>query len=107
MIQITEKAVGQVKALLAKEKLDGYGLRLSVEGGGCSGLSYRLVFEKEPAEGDKVFEQNGLRVIVDTKSYLVLNGTTVDFSDGLNGTGFTFNNPNSTGSCGCGTSFSA
>ena len=107
MVQLTEKAAEQVKTLLAKEKLEGYGLRVSVAGGGCSGLSYRLVFEKEAHEGDRVFEFHGIKVLVDPKSYLFLNGTTVDFSDGLNGTGFTFKNPNASGTFGCGTSFSA
>jgi len=105
MIALTEKAAQEVKALMAKENLDGYGLRVSVAGGGCSGLSYRLVFEKEQGKGDRVFEQHGVKVIVDPKSYLYLNGTTLDYTDGLNGTGFTFNNPNATGTCGCGSSF--
>ena len=105
MIELTEKAAQEVKGLMAKESMEGYGLRVSVAGGGCSGLSYRLVFEKEPGKGDRVFEQHGVKVIVDPKSYLYLNGVTVDFTDGLNGTGFTFVNPNAKGSCGCGTSF--
>ena len=78
---------------------------VSVAGGGCSGLSYRLLFEKEAGKQDRFFEHHGVKVIVDAKSYLYLNGTTVDYSDGLNGTGFTFTNPNATGTCGCGTSF--
>ncbi len=105
MIALTEKAAQEVKALMAKENLDGYGLRVSVAGGGCSGLSYRLVFEKEQGNADRVFEQHGVRVIVDPKSSLYLNGTTLDYTDGLNGTGFTFSNPNATGTCGCGSSF--
>jgi iron-sulfur cluster assembly protein len=105
MIQVTEKAAEEVKGLLAKEKLEGYGLRVSVAGGGCSGLSYKLHFDKEAQQGDKVFEQHGVKIFVDPKSYLYLNGTTLDYSDGLNGTGFTFSNPNATGTCGCGTSF--
>lgn len=105
MIEMTEKAAAEVRDLMAKENLAGYGLRVSVAGGGCSGLSYRLVFEKEAQNGDKVFEQHGIKVIVDPKSYLYLNGTTLDYTDGLNGTGFTFTNPNAKGTCGCGTSF--
>src|SRR2546427_7087595 len=105
MIALTEKAAVEVKGLLAKENLDGYGLRVSVSGGGCSGMSYKLVFEKEVGQGDRVFEQHGVKVIVDPKSYLYLNGTTLDYTDGLNGTGFTFTNPNATGTCGCGSSF--
>jgi len=105
MILLTEKAAREVKELMTKESLEGYGLRVSVAGGGCSGLSYRLVFEKEAGQSDRVFEHHGVRVIVDSKSYLYLNGTTLDYSDGLNGTGFVFQNPNAQGTCGCGTSF--
>ena len=105
MIQLTEKAAKEVKDLMAKEQLVGYGLRVAVAGGGCSGMSYRLVFEKEAGKMDKVFEHHGVKLIVDPKSYLYLNGTTVDYADGLNGTGFTFENPNAKGTCGCGTSF--
>jgi len=105
MINVTEKAAQEVKGLMARENLEGYGLRVSVAGGGCSGLSYKLVFEKEAQKTDKVFEEHGVKVIVDAKSYLYLNGTTLDFTDGLNGSGFTFNNPNAKGTCGCGTSF--
>jgi iron-sulfur cluster assembly accessory protein len=107
MIHVTDKAAEQIKGILAKEKLDGHGLRVAVVGGGCSGMSYKLAFEKEPVQGDKVYEENGVRIFIDGKSYLVLNGTTLDFSDGLNGTGFSFTNPNAKSTCGCGTSFSA
>ena len=107
MIHVTDKAAEQIKSILQKEKLEGHGLRVAVVGGGCSGMSYKLAFEKEPVQGDKVYEENGVRIFVDGKSYLVLNGTTLDFSDGLNGTGFSFVNPNAKSTCGCGTSFSA
>jgi iron-sulfur cluster assembly protein len=107
MIHVTDKAAEQIKTILQKERLEDHGLRVAVVGGGCSGMSYKLAFEKEPVEGDKVYEENGVRIFVDTKSYLVLNGTTLDFSDGLNGTGFSFTNPNAKSTCGCGTSFSA
>ena len=107
MIHVTDKAADQIRTILTKEKLEDHGLRVAVVGGGCSGMSYKLAFEKEPVEGDKVYEENGVRIFVDTKSYLVLNGTTLDFSDGLNGTGFSFTNPNAKSTCGCGTSFSA
>ncbi len=107
MVHVTEKAAGQIKAILAKENLQDHGLRVAVVGGGCSGMSYRLHFDKVPAEGDKVFEEHGVRLFVDGKSLVFLNGTTLDYSDGLNGTGFTFTNPNAKSSCGCGSSFSA
>ena len=106
MIQLTESAVKQIKHFQSEEKADGGGLRVSVVGGGCSGLSYKLDFQKEPAPNDKVFEQDGVKVFVDPKSYLYVKGLTLDYSGGLNGTGFTFKNPNAAKSCGCGTSFS-
>lgn len=106
MIQLTESAVKQIKHFQAEEKSDGGGLRVSVVGGGCSGLSYKLDFQKEPAPNDKVFEQDGVKVFIDPKSFLYVKGLTLDYSGGLNGTGFTFKNPNASKSCGCGTSFS-
>ena len=81
-------------------------IRVGVKSGGCSGLSYDLKFDKQQQEGDKVFEDNGVRIIVDKKSFLYLIGTTLDYSGGLNGTGFVFNNPNANRTCGCGESFS-
>jgi len=107
MIQVTEKAAQQIKKIMEKEGLPDHGLRVAVVGGGCSGMSYKLHFEKESSQDDKVYEQNGVRIIIDKKSSIVLSGTTLDFSDGLNGTGFTFSNPNAKSTCGCGTSFSA
>lgn len=90
---------------------DGYNpstdyIRVGVKSGGCSGLSYDLKFDKEQVEGDKVFEDNGVKIIVDKKSFLYLIGTTLEYSGGLNGTGFVFNNPNANRTCGCGESFS-
>jgi len=107
MIHVTEKAAQEIKALMAKEKLEDHALRVAAIGGGCSGMSYKLNFDKEVGEGDKVYEENGVKVVVDKKSLVVLNGTTLDFTDGLSGTGFVFVNPNATSTCGCGTSFSA
>ena len=107
MIQVTEKAAEQIKKIMDKEGLRDHGLRVAVIGGGCSGMSYKLQFDKESTQDDKVYEQGGVRIIVDKKSSIFLNGTTLDFSDGLNGTGFTFSNPNAKSTCGCGTSFSA
>ncbi len=82
-----------------------YFLRVSVVGGGCSGLSYKLDFDNEEKPMDQVFEDNGLKVVTDLKSFLYLVNTTLDFSDGLNGKGFYFSNPNASRSCGCGESF--
>lgn len=87
------------------DPLTGF-VRVGVEGGGCSGLTYQLKFDTELKENDKVFEDKGLKLIVDKKSFLYLVGTELDFSDGLNGKGFQFHNPNASRTCGCGESFS-
>ena len=84
----------------------GYFIRVGVQGGGCSGLMYQLTFDNEEKNDDKAFENNGIKVVVDKKSYLYLVGTTLDFSGGLNGKGFIFTNPNANRTCGCGESFS-
>ena len=112
-IDITEKAVNEIKRIMAKEAdsdptaASSY-LRVMVVGGGCSGMSYKLGFDNKPqAATDKSFAKDGVTVVVDAKSYLFLKGTILDFSDGLNGTGFVFNNPNAKRTCGCGSSFSA
>ena len=90
---------------MEEEKKPNAGLRVAVVGGGCSGLSYKLDFQDAPQPNDKVFEQDGVKIFVDPKSFLYVKGLTLDYSGGLNGTGFTFKNPNATKSCGCGTSF--
>lgn len=82
-----------------------YFLRVSVAGGGCSGLSYKLDFDNQEKANDHFFEDKGVRIALDMKSFLYLSGTELDFSDGLNGKGFIFNNPNATRTCGCGESF--
>lgn len=105
-IGLTEKAAGQVRKLKAENNIpDHHGLRLSVKGGGCSGLSYVLGFDEKPTEKDSVFECSGVTVFVDAKSLFYLSGTVLDFSDGLNGKGFVFNNPQAARTCGCGSSF--
>ena len=104
---LTDQAVQQVKKLLARDKLEGHGLRISITDGGCSGLSYKLDFEKEQKASDQVLEFDGVRVYMDTNSVPYLKGTVIDFVSGLYGGGFKFSNPNATGTCGCGTSFSA
>lgn len=107
MITVTSKAVAEIKKLMENESPgENMGLRVGVKGGGCSGLSYYLNFEKEPREGDKIIETEGVRVFLDPKSALYLKGTQLDFSDGLNGKGFNFINPNAQRTCGCGSSFS-
>jgi iron-sulfur cluster assembly protein len=104
---LTEAAVKQVKQLMDAQKLEQVYLRMGVKGGGCSGLSYSLEFDNEIGPHDKKFDIDGIQVVCDKKSYLYLNGTTLDYvMQGLTG-GFTFVNPNAKSSCGCGTSFSA
>ena len=107
MITITERAAAKVVEMAAEEKL-ALVLRMKVQGGGCAGFSYDLAFEdKEPEEMDEVFESNGIKLVVDPMSLQYLDNTDVDYvTDGLLGEGFKFNNPNSKGSCGCGSSFS-
>jgi iron-sulfur cluster assembly protein len=105
-IEITDRAVDEIKRLRDKEGVDAGGLRVGVKGGGCSGLSYNLGFESETRKGDKVFEREAVKLYCDLKSYIYLNNTVLDFDDGLMGKGFVFMNPNAKKSCGCGDSFS-
>ena len=108
MITLTPTAVEEVKRLLGAEQKPNLGLRLGVKGGGCSGFSYFMGLEEaEPKQYDTVFEQEGVKVLVDAKSHLYLDGTTIDFKNGMMGGGFEFNNPLAKKSCGCGHSFSA
>ena len=108
MIKVSETAKKKVVELMTD---DGFNattdyVRVGVKSGGCSGLSYDLKFDNAQQDGDKVFEDNGVKIIVDKKSFLYLIGTTLEYSGGLNGTGFVFNNPNANRTCGCGESFS-
>jgi iron-sulfur cluster assembly accessory protein len=105
MINMTPAAATEVKRLLAKENKPELGLRIGVRSGGCSGLSYMLGFDTHQ-EGDNIQEIEGIKLYVDAKSAPSLNGTQLDYADGLQGKGFTFSNPNATRSCGCGESFS-
>ena len=108
MITLTAPAAQEVKRLMEQEKKPNLGLRLGVKGGGCSGFSYVLALEEAtPKQYDTVFEQDGVKVIIDAKSHLYLDGTTIDFKSALTGGGFEFQNPMAKKSCGCGTSFSA
>lgn len=107
MIHISDKAMNKVYQLRKDASLDDtYFLRVSVVGGGCSGLSYKLDFDNEPQPNDQVFEEKGVKLVTDLKSFLYLCDTTLEFSDGLNGKGFHFVNPNASRTCGCGDSFS-
>lgn len=105
-IYISDKAKEKVEGLIREAGLDDtYFLRVSVVGGGCSGLSYKLDFDNEQKPMDQVFEDKGIKIVCDLKSFLYLVNTELDFSDGLNGKGFNFVNPNASRSCGCGESF--
>jgi iron-sulfur cluster assembly protein len=107
MVSVTDKAKEKVESLMQEAGLDqSYFLRVSVQGGGCSGLTYKLDFDNEEKTGDQFFEDKGVRMALDMKSFLYLAGTELDFTDGLNGKGFNFNNPNASRTCGCGESFS-
>ena len=108
LINVTESAAGRIHDLLEKDgKLATHGLRMKVIGGGCSGLRYELAFDDQIAEADTEVAANGVRVIVDDKSALYLVGTTLDFVDSLQETGFKMENPNAASTCGCGESFGA
>jgi iron-sulfur cluster assembly protein len=108
MIYVSDKAREKVKHLMQEAATTGekeFFVRVSVVGGGCSGLSYKLDFDSEKKPMDQEFEDNGVKVVTDLKSFLYLVNTTLEFSDGLNGKGFYFSNPNATRTCGCGESF--
>jgi iron-sulfur cluster assembly protein len=105
-IKITEKAAKEVKKIMEENKVpDNYGLRVGVKGGGCSGLTYSLGFDASAREGDTTIDSNGVKLFIDGKSLFYLTGTLLDYTDGLNGKGFIFNNPNAVKTCGCGESF--
>ncbi|AVR44988.1 iron-sulfur cluster assembly accessory protein [Christiangramia fulva] len=108
MIRVSEEAKKKISALMTEEGFSPTAdyVRVGVKSGGCSGLSYELKFDKSQAEGDKVFEDNEVKIVVDKRSVLYLAGTILEYSGGLNGKGFVFNNPNAQRTCGCGESFS-
>lgn len=107
MITVTENAKNHALELIKAENrpFDTF-IRVGVEGGGCSGLSYKLEFDNQMKEGDQQFEDKGIKIVVDRKSFLYLVGTELEYTGGLNGKGFVFNNPNANRTCGCGESFS-
>ncbi|MCT7905106.1 Iron-sulfur cluster insertion protein erpA [Candidatus Ornithobacterium hominis] len=107
MIKVSDSARKKIKELLAEENktFEDSFVRVGVTSGGCSGLSYNLIFDSQQKENDKLFEDNQVKILVDKKSFLYLVGTTLEYSGGLNGRGFVFNNPNASRTCGCGESF--
>ncbi len=109
MIHLSEKAAAKIRELLVSEgvPLETGGLRVGVQGGGCSGMTYAMRLETQERPRDKVFEEHGVRLFVDPKSYLYLNNTTLDYQEDLMRQGFVFQNPQATRSCGCGSSFTA
>ena len=108
MITVTSQAAAKIKDIKTAQAApeDDRACAFASSGGGCSGFQYQLVFDT-PQAGDQVFESDGVKVVVDPKSFLYLNGTEIDYVDGLNGAGFTMKNPNAKGGCGCGSSFTA
>ena len=104
-VQITERAVGKVKEIMASQQPAPAGLRIAVVGGGCSGFSYSMAFENQPNMLDKTYEYNGLKLFIDQASLLYLDGAEVDFVETLEGSGFKFNTPQVKSTCGCGSSF--
>lgn len=106
MIRLTPIAIAKVKEILA-ERQEEAGLRIAVIGGGCSGFQYQMTLERDSSEGDKVLDMDGLKVFVDSRSLLYLNGAEVDYVEGENGSGFKFDNPNARNACGCGETFEA
>lgn len=107
MIKVSEEAKEEVLRLMSEDKIPQNAvIRVGVEGGGCSGLTYQMDFETESKEDDKIFEDQGIKIAVSKKSFLYLAGTVLEYSGGLNGKGFAFNNPNASRTCGCGESFS-
>jgi iron-sulfur cluster assembly accessory protein len=105
MVQLTPQAVSKVKELLAAEQKEGFGLRVAIQGGGCSGFQYGLTFENTQRPTDEVIEVEGLKVYIDAMSQMYLQGVRIDYLETLQGAGFKIDNPNSTGTCGCGSSF--
>ena len=106
MIKVSESAKAQAQKLMQEQNLSNAFIRVGVKGGGCSGLTYIMDFDTELKDEDKVFEDNGIKIVVDKKSFLYLVGTKLNYSGGLNGKGFEFINPNANRTCGCGESFS-
>lgn len=108
-IELTETAAREIKTIIQQQELspEKVRLRVGVKGGGCSGFSYLLDLTEQERDNDETFDQFGIKVVCDPKSYLYLNGTKIDFKDEIMGRGFVFQNPNATSSCGCGSSFSA
>ncbi len=106
VVTVTPRAAQEIRKIKVENQIpETHALRLGVKGGGCSGMTYVLAFDESPKERDTIYQLEGLTIYIDPKSQFYLSGTTLDFSDGLNGRGFVFNNPNASRTCGCGHSF--
>ncbi|HID38885.1 MAG TPA: iron-sulfur cluster insertion protein ErpA, partial [Calditrichaeota bacterium] len=105
MIQLSERAIDKIKSIIVNESKEGFNLRVGVKGGGCSGFTYVMYFDDKKQDADQLFSFKGINLVVDSKSLVYLSGAEIDYTDGLNGSGFVFNNPNVTRTCGCGSSF--
>ncbi len=105
MIEVTQKAVSKIREIMREENKSDSFIRIGIKGGGCSGFTYVLDIDDNKTEGDQLYEYDDVKVIIDSKSVVYLAGTQLDYTDGLNGSGFVFNNPNATKTCGCGNSF--
>ncbi len=105
MIEVTKKAVSKIREIMREENKAESFIRIGIKGGGCSGFTYVLDIDDQKAEGDQLYEYGDVKVIIDSKSVVYLAGTQLDYTDGLNGSGFVFNNPNASKTCGCGNSF--
>ena len=106
MISLTQNAVKKIKSIYEEEDKTDFEIRLGIKGGGCSGFAYIMDFDNQYSDTDQHFEIHDLKIVIDSKSLVYLAGTELDYTDGLNGSGFVFSNPNATRSCGCGSSFS-
>ena len=107
MITLTNKAAEKVRQILQNEQKEGHALRVAVKGGGCSGFTYTLDLSDSFSDTDQIFEDKGVKIAIDAKSFIFLNGTEVDYIENLTGSGFSFSNPNASRTCGCGSSFQA
>jgi iron-sulfur cluster assembly protein len=107
MISLTDKAAQKVKEILVNENKTDHALRVGIKGGGCSGFSYTMDLDSIFSDNDQVFEEKGVKIVVDAKSFIYLSGTQVDYVENLSGSGFAFSNPNASRTCGCGSSFQA
>ena len=107
MITLTDKAADKVRTILKTEMKENHALRIGVKGGGCSGFTYTIDIDQNQSESDQIFQEKGIQILIDAKSFMYLNGIEIDYVENLAGSGFAFSNPNASRTCGCGNSFQA